>query len=92
MSTSAEYTKTLVKLIGCPPTKRLSDAAQVVALHRGLIRKAIRRGHSLQTLAAELHLPKRTLQRHLNLSGLFFRKPRTNKGSVIRPYKPRKKG
>jgi len=80
----------LDRLAQCTPEKKLSEAAQVVAQHRNLIRRAIRRGHSLDTLARELKLPKRTLQRHLNLAGLFFRKPRINKGVVVRPYKRRK--
>ncbi len=73
-----------------PAEKKLSEAAETVAKNRGLLRRAIRRGHSLSVIAAELKLSKRTLQRHLNLAGIFFRKPRTNSGTVVRPYKRRK--
>ena len=91
MNTSIDRGRVLTRLLDRTPKRRLSEAAQVVAMHRSLIRRAIRRGHSLQTLATELQLPKRTLQRHLNFAGLFFRHPRTNKGSVIRRYRPREK-
>lgn len=91
MNTSLDRAKVLTRLLARAPERRVSEAAQVVAVHRSLIRRAIRRGHSLQTLAVELQLPKRTLQRQLNLAGLFFRHPRTNKGSVIRRYKQRQK-
>jgi ribosome-binding protein aMBF1 (putative translation factor) len=81
----------LSKLASSAPLKLLSEAEEVVTKYRSLIRRAIRAGHSLQALATELKLPKRTLQRHLTKAGLFFRKPRVNKGTVIRPYKARKK-
>ena len=90
MNTTSERTKALVRLLERPPAKRLSEAAAVVAQNRSLLRRAIRRGHSLATIAAELKLSKRTLQRHLHLSGLFFRKPRRNTGTVVRPYRHRK--
>jgi len=61
----------------------------VVKAQRGLIRRAIRKGHSLGDIAAAVSLKPRTLQKYLSKSGLFFRKPRKNKGRVIRPYKPR---
>lgn len=89
MSSSFDRAKILARLATNPPKKRLSLAAQVVAEHRNLIRRALRKGHSLQTLATELKLPKRTLQRQLNLAGLFVRTPRTGRGAVIRPYKKR---
>jgi transcriptional antiterminator len=91
MSSVPNTSKILTRLILRSPEKKLSEAARIVAEHRNLIRRAIRRGHSLNTLAAELRVPKRTLQRHLNLAGLFLRKPRTGRGVVIRPYKKRKK-
>ena len=90
MRPSIDRAKILARLASRPPRKQLSEAATVVEAYRSQIRRAIRRGHSLQTLATELRLPKRTLQRHLNLAGLFFRKPRKNRGVVIRPYKKRK--
>lgn len=89
MHTSFDRTKALRRLLERPADKRPSEAAQIVAENRSLLRRAIRRGHSLATIASEIKLPKRTLQKHLNLAGLFFRKPRTKKGSVIRPYKRR---
>ena len=77
--------KALNRLVAAPATVLLPEAAQVVAANRKLIRKAMRMGHGLETLSRELQLPKRTLQRHLNDAGLFFRKPRVKKGTVIRP-------
>jgi hypothetical protein len=81
----------LSRLAATPPTKQRSEAEQLIEAHRGLIRRVIRAGHSLQVLADELKLPKRTLQRQLTKAGLFFRTPRVNKGVAIRPYKTRKK-
>lgn len=77
--------KALGRLVEIPAARVLPEAAQVVAANRKLIRKAMRMGHGLETLSRELQLPKRTLQRHLNDAGLFFRKPRVKKGTVIRP-------
>jgi DNA-binding NarL/FixJ family response regulator len=91
MKSTIDRAKALQRLINEPPRKKLSEAARVVAEQRSLIRRAIRRGHSLSAVASALSLPKRTLQTHLNLAGLFFRKPRKNKGVVIRPYKRREK-
>jgi hypothetical protein len=78
-------------LIGKNPTKSLTDAAIVVSQNKGLLRRAIRKGYSLDQLSAQLNLPKRSLQRHLSLEGLFFRQPRVKKGKAIKPYKPRGK-
>ena len=88
LSTPAEV---LGRLVVESPAKRLTTAAQIVAEHKRLLRRAIRRGHSLAVISRELHVPKRTLQRHLSLAGLFFRRPRAKKGTAIRPYKTRKK-
>lgn len=90
MKPSLDRGKALDRLLDSPPRKRRPEAAQVVDEYRSQIRRAMRRGHSLETLATELRLPKRTLQRYLNLAGLFFRKPRKNRGVVVRPYKKRK--
>ena len=90
MNTLGERTKALTRLLERSPEKRVSEAAEVVAKNRSLLRRAIRRGHSLAVIAAELKLPKRTLQRHLNMAGMFFRKPRTNSGTVVRPYRRKK--
>ena len=84
MSTTADARKTLIRLAGRPAMPELSEAARVVATHRRLIRKAMKMGHSLDTMARELNLPKRTLQRHMNEAGLFFRKPRVNKGHAVK--------
>ena len=81
----------LSRLVEKSPEKKLTEAALVVSQHRGLIRKAMRLGYSLHTLSSELKLPKRTLQRHLNLAGMFFRRPRVNKGVVVRAYKTKNK-
>lgn len=80
-----DRSKALSHLAEMPATMLLPEAAQVVAANRKLIRKAMRMGHGLDALSRELRLPKRTLQRHLNDAGLFFRKPRVKKGTVIRP-------
>lgn len=90
MNASSKAFKALTRLLLRAPEKRVSDAAKAVAEHRSLIRRAIRRGHSLGTIAAELKVSKRTLQRHLNAAGIFFRKPRKNRGGVVRPYRKRK--
>lgn len=89
MNTSLDRSKALTRLLQRPAEKRRSAAAQIVADNRSLLRRAIRRGHSLATIAAEIRMPKRTLQKHLNLAGLFFRQPRKKKGLAIRPYKRR---
>ena len=91
MNTVANAAVVLTRLIGKKPEKRLSAAAAVVAKHRRLLRRAIRRGHSIAVISKELGIPARTLQRHLNNAGLFFRMPRVKKGKAIRPYKARKK-
>jgi hypothetical protein len=89
---SLDRAQVLLRLVERPPLKKQSEAAQVVDEHRRLIRRAMRRGHSLTTLARELNVPKRALQKELNIAGLFFRKPRKNRGVVVRPYKRRKNG
>ena len=91
MKPSIDRGAVLSRLVDNLPEKQLTEAAAVVVQHRGLIRKAMRLGYSLETLSIELKLPKRTLQRHLNLAGLFFRKPRVNKGVVVRAYKSKNK-
>lgn len=90
MKTSNESAKALENLLTRTPERRASKAAEVVKNNRSLLRRAIRRGHSLATIASELKVNKRTLQRHLTLAGIFFRKPRTNSGTVVRPYMRRK--
>lgn len=70
-----------------PDVGRITEAARVVSSNRSLIRKAMRMGHGLTTLSKHLSIPKRTLQRHLNEAGLFFRKPRTKKGAPIKRNK-----
>ena len=77
----------LKSLVNKPAIPRLTEAARVVAGNRRLIRKAMRMGHSLDTLARELRLPKRTLQRHLNEAGLFFREPRAKSGHAVKRNK-----
>jgi hypothetical protein len=79
----------LARLLARPADKRLSPAAQFVADNRTALRRLIRRGHSLSRISTEVGFPKRTLQKQLNLAGLFFRKPRRRKGAAIRPYKRR---
>jgi hypothetical protein len=74
----------LARLVKNPALPPLSEAARVVARNRKLIRKAMRMGHGLETLSKELQLPKRALQRQLNEVGLFIRKPRTNRGNVVK--------
>lgn len=81
---SSERARALTHLVESPAIPPLTEAARVVAGHRRLIRKAMRMGHGLDTLSKELKLPKRTLQRHLNDVGLFFRKPRTKKGQAVK--------
>lgn len=81
----------LTRLAEKTPDKRLSAAAVIVTQHRRLLRRAIRRGHSMAVISTELRIPKRTLQRHLSDAGLFFRKPRVKKGTAIRPYKSQTK-
>jgi hypothetical protein len=75
--------KALAPLVERAAVPLLTEAALVVAGNRRLIRKAMRMGHSLDALARALQLPKRTLQRHLNEAGLFFRKPRAKKGHAV---------
>lgn len=91
MNTPNDRTKALTRLLERTPERRVSEAAEVVAKNRSLLRRAIRRGHSLAVIAAELKLNKRTLQRHLTIAGIFFRKPRKNSGTVVRPYKRKKR-
>ena len=79
-----DTSKILLRLSITPATSSLTKAWRVVAGNRKLIRKAMRMGHSLETLSKELQLPKRTLQRHLNEAGLFYRKPRTKKGHAVK--------
>lgn len=91
-STIAGKAERLLRLLEEKPKRRMSEAAALVADQRGVLRRAIRKGHSLKAIAAAVGIPERTLQKHLSKAGLFFRKPRKNKGRVIRPYKSRKKG
>jgi len=73
-----------------PSSARISETERFVHENRGLIRRAIRKGHTLRAIAMASNMGPRTLQKYLTKEGLFFRKPRKNKGSVIRPYKARK--
>jgi hypothetical protein len=91
MKTSSQASTILTRLLEKAPEKRLSRVAEIVIKNRLLLRRAIRRGHSLAAIAKELDVPARTLQRHLNNARLFFRSPRKKKGVAIRPYKARKK-
>jgi AraC-like DNA-binding protein len=91
MNTPLNPAAVLTRLVEKTPEKPLTAAAAIVAQHRSLLRRAIRRGHSLAVISKELRISKRTLQRHLSEAGLFFRQPRVNKGTAIRAYKPRKK-
>lgn len=88
---NADRKAILERLATTPPAKTKSEAEEVVMKFRGLIRRAIRAGHSLQTLADELKLSKRTLQRQLTNAGLFFRRPRVKNGKAIRRYKNQRK-
>jgi hypothetical protein len=90
--TIAAKAERLRRLLLEQPKRALTEAAAIVAEQRGLLRKAIRKGHSLKAIAAAVSIAPRTLQKHLSKAGLFFRKPRKNKGRVIRPYKARKQG
>ena len=80
----ASRVKALNQLATTPAVPQLTEAARLVASNRKMLRRAMRLGHSLDTLSRELHVPKRTLQRHLNEAGLFFRKPRVKKGHAIK--------
>jgi hypothetical protein len=80
-------TQALSRLATLPAVPRLTEAALAVMANRKLIRKAMRMGHRLDALSVSLQIPKRTLQRHLNEAGLFFRKPRSKTGTVVRPKK-----
>jgi hypothetical protein len=91
MNTPPNPAVVLTRLVEKSPENPLTAAAAIVAQHRSLIRRAIRRGHSLAVISKELRIPQRTLQRHLSEAGLFFRKPRVKKGAAIRAYKSRKK-
>lgn len=81
---SLDRARALNKLVETPAIGPLTEAAKVVASNRRLIRKAMRMGHSLATISQELRVPRRTLQRHLNEVGLFFRKPRVRKGRAVK--------
>jgi hypothetical protein len=84
-------TQNLRKLVGSPAKRRLGHAEAIVIQCRVLIRQAMRRGHSLEAIAVAVNVKPRTLQNHLGKAGLFFRRPRTKKGTVIRPYKARER-
>jgi hypothetical protein len=71
------------------PKIKISKAREIVDGNRGLIRRVIRKGHSLRAIAEAVDVAPRTLQKYLSKAGMFFRKPRKNKGRVIRPYKAR---
>jgi len=90
MDTTINATAILHRLAKKSPEKALTPVAKIVAENRGVLRKAIRRGHSLKAISEELKVAARTLQRHLSLAGLFFRKPRTKTGKAIRPYSRKK--
>lgn len=79
--------KALARLLGKPAIVRMSSAERIVNTNRSLIRRAMREGHGLDAIARELSIHKMTLKRHLHKAGLFFRKPRTKRGVVIRPKK-----
>jgi AraC-like DNA-binding protein len=81
---SFDARKALARLVQQLAIPQVTEAAKAVAANRRLIRKAMRLGHSLETIARELRMPKRTLQRHMNNAGLFFRKPRTKKGHAVK--------
>lgn len=87
MDTHADHERILTRLANTPPSEPRSDVAKTVKKHRGLLIRALRKGHSLDHISEELRIPKKTLQRHLNEAGIFLRKPRKNKGSVVRPYR-----
>lgn len=91
MDTTTNAAAILSRLAKNSPEKALTPVAKIVSENRGALRRAIRRGHSLKAISEELKVPARTLQRHLSLAGLFFRKPRTKTGKAIRPYKRKKK-
>lgn len=80
----SDESKVLLRLSVTPAMPPLTKAARIVSNNRKLIRKAMRMGHNLDTLSRELKLPKRTLQRHINEAGLYFRKPRTKKGHAVK--------
>jgi len=84
MNTKSDAAKILLRLSQIPAPRRLTGAEAVVMAHRRLIRKAIRMGHSLDTLSKELGIPRSTLQRHLNSAGIFWRKPRVRKGTAVK--------
>ncbi len=91
MNTNNLKAKVLADLLDQRPESSGSEVESFVRKNRSMLRKVIRRGHSLEVIATKLNYKKRTLQKYLNLAGLFFRKPRVNKGRAIRPYKSRKK-
>jgi hypothetical protein len=76
--------KILARLVEEPAFPKMSEVAKIVAANRRLIRKAMRVGHTLERISRELHVPKRTLQYHMNEAGLFFRKPRARKGHAVK--------
>jgi hypothetical protein len=84
-SNRSDVSKALSRLLVKPASIRISEAEKIVSGNRRLIRKAMRQGHDLAAISRELSIPKGTLQKHLNAAGLFFRKPRKQKGEVIRP-------
>ena len=81
---SEDRKKVLVRLAKQPAVGNLTETERVVVANRRLIKKAMRMGHGLDVLSLELRLPKRTLQRHMNMVGLFFRKPRSKKGEAVK--------
>ena len=87
----ASIAQNLRRLAAESPAERVPVGARVVDEHRSLIRQAIRKGHRLSALAQAINMKPRTLQKYLSKAGLFFRKPRKNKGVVIKPYKKREK-
>ena len=90
MNTITERANNLLRLAGTDSLERQSETERFVNEHRAVIRQAIRKGHSLATISRTVGVGQRTLQKYLSKAGLFFRKPRKNKGTVIRPYKARK--
>lgn len=79
--------KALARLLEKPAKVKVGTAEQIITSNLRLIRRAMREGHGLDAISRELSIPKATVKRHLNNAGIFFRKPRTNRGTVIRPKK-----
>jgi hypothetical protein len=88
VSETGSRLRLLLKVV---PKSRMTIGRVVVKEHGRLIQSAIRKGHSLRSIAQAVNLGPRTLQKYLSLAGIFFRKPRKKKGRVIRPYKARQK-